>query len=182
MTGSIKLGGRLFTLVNYAAITSLNEHYVMKLMRETGLDKVLPEDDGLPSYEDIEGGIRGGSLSAAEADRLIAQKKESDAEYFARLQQTIVDTLRLHELLAGYLLPIGKTESDFTLDLARETTRFLQGLQSPDDRAEIHRLGSIVTLDFFKAGVASLNRFRSSSSSAGTTPKAQNGSAPTGVH
>lgn len=168
MAGEIKLGGRIFVLVNYAAITSLNEHYVMKLIRETGLDKVLPEDDGLPSYEEIEAGRRVGKFSAEEADALLRQKSESDTAYFNRLHQAIVDSLRLHDLLAGYMLPLGKTEADFSLELAAETARFLKGLQSPDDRAEIHRLGSVVVFDFFKAGVDSFETFPSSLSE--TTP------------
>lgn len=183
MAGEIKLGGRIFVLVNYAAITSLNEHYVMKLMRETGLDKVLPEDDGLPSYEEIEAARQLGKLGADEAADLLRQKSENDTAYFNRLQQAIVDSLRLHDLLAGYMLPLGKTEADWSLELAAETSRFLKGLQSPDDRAEIHRLGSVVVFDFFRAGVASLKTFPSSlSETAPATTKTATTNGATAAH
>lgn len=128
MQGDLKLGGRLFSFVNYAAITSLNEHYVMKLMRETGLDCVIPKTEG-----------------------------EEDSEYLVRLQAAIIDTLQLHELLAGYLLPLGKGECDWDLKMAKQTTRFLQGLQDPEDKAEIQRLALEMVFDFFKQGLALLN-------------------------
>ena len=127
MSSDIKLGGRLFSFVNYAAITSLNEHYVMKLMRETGLDRVVPVLD-----------------------------EESDAAYLARLQAAMIDTLRTHELLAGYLLPLGKGEPDWDLQMARHTALFLQKLSDPDDKAEIQRLALSMVFDFFRQGLASL--------------------------
>lgn len=156
--GEIKLGGRIFSLVNYAAITSLNEHYVMKFMRETALDRVLP-DDGLPDQGEITALLKSGQMTDEEADRLREEKKLADAKYFSRLHEAVVDSLRLHELLAGYLVPADKTEADFTLEQAAEVTRFLQRLNAADDRAEIHRLGAVVVLDFFQAGVDSLNDF-----------------------
>lgn len=128
MQGDLKLGDRLFSFVNYAAITSLNEHYVMKLMRETGLDCVLPKTED-----------------------------EEDSEYIVRLQSAIIDTLKLHELLAGYLLPMGKGEPDWDLRMAKQTTRFLQGLTAPEDKAEIQRLALEMVFDFFKQGLALWN-------------------------
>lgn len=156
--GEIKLGGRTFLVVNYEAITSLNEMYVMKLMRETGLDRVLPEDDGLPSLEEIKLSLEAGRLSKTEHEGLLAQKKATAAEYMQRLHMHLVDSLRLHELLAGYLLPLGQTEADFTLEGAAELAQFMKGLQSRDDREEILRLGSLVVIDFFREGIASWER------------------------
>jgi hypothetical protein len=128
----IKLGGKEFSVVNYDAITALNEHYIMKLMRATGLDVVLPLSQG-----------------------------ETDEQYMLRVHAAVVDTLKLHELLAGYLLPLGKTETDWTLALAKETARHIANLTNPDDRAEVHRLGLLVTFDFFRAGLDSLRHSQS---------------------
>lgn len=136
--GSIKIGGRLFSFVTYQAITSLNEHYVMKIMRDTGLDKVLPRGD-----------------------------EEPDVEYLVRLQSAIIDTLKVHELLAGYMLPAGSSESDWSIAMARSTTRFLQQLQEPEDKAEIQRLALAMVFDFFKNGLASYNASLNSLESSG---------------
>lgn len=152
--GEIKLGGRAFQLVNYQGITSLHEHYVMKLLSETGLDKVLPDDD-LPPVEEVEAAVKNGSMKQAEADDIERQRAQANAEYMARLQQALVNSLRLHELLAAYMIPVGKTEADWSLDLASETAKFLQGLQSREDRDEIHRLSMVVVFDFFRAAVGS---------------------------
>ena len=141
MSGHIELGGRAFALVNYAAITSLNEHYVMKLMRQTGLDRVLPKADG-----------------------------ETDDQYLLRLEAALVDTLRLHELIAGYILPMGKTESDWDLQMARDTARHLQGLQSQADRAEVHRLGMSIVFDFFRHGLDSFKTLEKSLSELASPP------------
>lgn len=152
MDGEIKIGGRLFSFVNYVVITSLNEHYVMKLMRETGLDTVLPKGDG-----------------------------EADVEYLVRLQAAITDTLKAHELLAGYLLPVGKTEADWDLAMARETARHLQRVTDENDKAEIQRLVLALVFDFFKRG---LDSYHASLNSLGRLDQAspEKNSERTGAH
>lgn len=129
LSGEIRLEGRLFNAINYDAINVSNEHYLMKLMRQTELDKVLPHPEG-----------------------------ESNEVYLVRLQGALIDTLLLPELLAGYLLPAGKTESDWTPQMAQETTNFIRALTNREDRAEIQRLGMLVVFDFFREGLASLKR------------------------
>lgn len=140
LPGEVKLGGKTFQVVNYDVITVLNEHYIMKLMRATGLDSVMPRED------------------------------EPDESYLIRLQAKLVDTLELPALLAGYLLPAGTTEADFRLAGADETRRFIEGLTSPLDKAEIHRLGYMVVMDFFRAGLASLRLSQSYFGQPTTTP------------
>ncbi len=132
LSGEVKLGGKTFQVVNYDVITALNEHYIMKLMRATGLDKVLPLVEG-----------------------------ETNDQYMMRLQAALVDTLRLAELLGGFLLPLGRTETDWSLQMAAETQRFIEGLTRPDDKATLHSLGFDVTMDFFRAGIDSLKHSQS---------------------
>lgn len=151
MDAEIRLGGRLFTPVNFDAITVRNEHYVMRLMRQTGIDRVLPLPAG-----------------------------ESDDEYLLRLQTALVDTLKLPEILAGYLLPLGKTEADWTEKLARDTAAFIAGLTARADRAEVHRLGLDIALDFFRVGLASLGISPSFSASDAASPSPT--PASVGVH
>lgn len=140
LTGDVKLGGRLFNVVNYDQVTTMNEHYVMKWMRQTGLDRVLPAAEG-----------------------------EDDAAYLMRLQGALIDTLDLPKLLGGYLLPAGKTETDWTPAMAGETAEYISKLQSKDDRAEVQRLGLLIVFDFFRVGIASLKH--SQSVLEGTIPK-----------
>lgn len=133
MSGDIRLGGRLFNAVNYDVITVANEAYIHKLMRETGLDK--PLEFG---------------------------KDETDIEYQVRMQARIVDTLKLPELLGGFLLPAGKTETDWREDMAAETAKYIRGLQAREDRQEVFRLGFVMNVYFFGDGLASLARSQKS--------------------
>jgi hypothetical protein len=130
LSGETTLGGRKFQVVNFEAVTVLNEHYIMKMMRAAGLDTVMPKDE------------------------------ESDEQYLIRMHAALVDTLELPKLLAGYLLPLGKSETDWSLAMAAETQAWIEGLTSPVDKAEVHRMGLMVTFDFFKAGLDSLKHSR----------------------
>lgn len=129
--GTIRLGGKEFSVVDYDSITALNEHYIMKLMRATGLDVVIPLAEG-----------------------------ETDEAYMLRVHAALVDTLKLPDLLAGYLLPLGKTEQDWSQALARDTAKHIAGVSTREDKDEVHRLGLLVTFDFFRAGLDSLRHSR----------------------
>lgn len=131
LSGETELGGRKYQVVNFDAVTVLNEHYIMKMMRAAGLDTVMPKED------------------------------EDDEQYLIRMHAALVDTLELPRLLAGYLLPLGKTETDWSLALAADTQRWIEGLTSPVDKAEIHRMGLMITFDFFRAGLDSLKHSQS---------------------
>lgn len=143
LSGDVHLAGKLFNVVNYDSISVRNEHYIMKLMRSTGLDRQMPLVDG-----------------------------ETDEQYQLRVHAAAVDTLQLPELLAGYLLPLGKTEADWTPEMARQTAEFMGGLSNQDDKAEIHRLGLLVTFDFFRAGLDLLRHSRNVLESLASSPTA----------
>lgn len=155
LTGEVRLGGRLFNIVHYEAITVLNEHYIMKLIRSTGLDRVLPLENA----------------------------EESDEAYMMRVHAAVVDTLQLPQLLAGYLLPAGKGEEDWTLQMASETAAYIGKLSAPEDKSEIHRLGLLVTFDFFRAGIDSLRHSQNVSASLmRTIPNPSSESPSTAAH
>jgi hypothetical protein len=185
--GEILLGGRRFQFVNFEAITSLNEHYVMKLMRETGLDRVAaPQpheeaDAARQALEKLEAAWKQDAhlvtdeerdRRAAQAAGYTAQIQGAAALYMARLQAEVVDTLRAHELLAGYLLPAGKTEADWNMKMAEATAKFLQGLSKPADKATVHDLTLRVVLSFFVAGLSLFDGFLRSSRT-GQSPVAE---------
>lgn len=127
----IALGGRLFAPANFDRMTSLQECSVMRLLRASKLDRVLPEQD------------------------------DSNAAWLTKLNVAVVDCGCLHELIAAFLLPIGKTERDWTPQLALETKAFLEQLDTPVDRETVLRLGMEVTVGFFVHGLASLARSES---------------------
>jgi len=133
MHGEVRLGGRLFNVINYDVITVINEAYIHKLMRETGLDIPLPFNDA-----------------------------ESDVEYQVRLQARVVDTLKLPELLGGFLLPAGMTEATWTPAVAAETAKYISGLTAREDRDEVFRLAYLVNVYFFREGLISLRNSQSS--------------------
>lgn len=142
ISGDAHLGGKLFNVVNYDSISVRNEHYIMKWMRATGMDRQIPYTEG-----------------------------ESDEQYLMRVHAAAVDSLQLPELLAGYLLPVGKTETDWSPEMAADTARHIAELNMPDDKAEVHRLALQVTLDFFRAGLDSLKHSRNALESLGTSPQ-----------
>lgn len=129
LSGDIRLEGRLFNVVNYDVITVANEAYIHALMRATGLDVPLP-----------------------------FKEHETDVEYSVRLQARVIDTLKLPELLGGFLLPAGKTEADWTEAMAAETAAYIRQLHSREDREEVFRLAFQVNIYFFREGIVSLAR------------------------
>lgn len=145
MSGDIRLGARLFNVVNYDVITVANEAYIHALMRSTGLDVPLAFIEG-----------------------------ESDTEYQVRLQARVIDTLKLPEMLGGFLLPAGKTESDWTEQMALETATHIRGLQKREDREEVFRLAFQVNIYFFREGLAWLKRSQNSLSQASPDSSSKN--------
>src|SRR5690606_33654955 len=97
--------------------------------------------------------VKDGRMGEEEAAAIARQRAEDDAAVLLELEARLADSLRLPELLAGYLLPLGKTEADWTLELARETAAAIARVQTPDDRAQVHRLGLCVAKDFFEAAL-----------------------------
>lgn len=148
MSGDIRLGGRLFNVVNYDAITVANEAYIHSLMRATGLDVPLPFKD-----------------------------HETDIEYSVRLQARVIDTLKLPELLGGFLLPMGKTEADWSEAMAAETALYIRQLHQREDREEVFRLAFQVNVYFFREGIASLARSQKSTGAL-EIPTSQDASSP----
>lgn len=149
MSGDIRLGGRLFNVINYDVITVINESYIHALMRATGLDVPLPFKDG-----------------------------EDETAYQLRMQARVIDTLRLHELLGGFLLPAGKTEADWTPEMAKATADYIAGLTAREDREEVFRLAFMMNIYFFQEGLASLGLFPKSSGNPKETSPAKDSPRP----
>jgi hypothetical protein len=131
VTSTVTLGGREFRVVDMGRRTVLLDHYLMRLIRATGIDRVMPMDgDGADTY-------------------------------LARLQSALIDSGRAHELIAGYLLPVGMTEREWTPDIAREVARHVALCDTEADREQVMTLALEVSIGFFRRALRSLNSFPS---------------------
>ena len=86
----VTLGERRFVVIDFGRRTVAQDHHIMKEIRRSGVDKVLPMDG------------------------------ESDSAYVIRLQTALIDSGRACNLIAGYLIPEGKEERDWTPRMAEE--------------------------------------------------------------
>lgn len=117
------LGGRAFMVIDYEARTVLQDHYLQRLIQDLGLDKVMPMGD------------------------------ESDAAYLTRMQNELIRSGRAHELIAGYLLPEGKSNADWDPGMAKATAKHVGGLNTAADRELVHQLALDAVFGFFRSGL-----------------------------
>lgn len=129
----VKLGGKLFTRVNLDARTVRLDQYLDRMLIETGLDTTLPEAE------------------------------DNEVTWPLRLQLQLRRSGKACDLLGGYLLPMGVTERQWTVETARATADFIGGCDTEEDRKAVDALCLEVALGFFRRRLASLRTFLSSS-------------------
>lgn len=122
------IGGKLFHPMNLVARTFRADAAQTKLISELGLDRT--------------------DIAPGEAEPML--------DYVSRLQARIVDTGRIAELLGHYLLPSGKTETDWTLDMARETADWINNVQDDESRRLIWELAAEFVFFFLRSNLARL--------------------------
>lgn len=122
------LGGRQFKVIDFDRRTVLQDHYLQKHLRLIGADKVFPMDG------------------------------EDNAAYLVRLQVHILDSGRAPDLIGGYLLPIDKTETDFTPRMADEIAAHISKCHEQVDRETVIDLASQVAFGFFRQGLEQWRR------------------------
>jgi len=128
----VKLGGRLFNVVNMDRRTVLLDQHFQRLVVECGIDKILPGE------------------------------AETDETYVARLHLQIIRSGLACELLGGYLLPIGKTERDWTPALGKKTADAIGICDTEEERQQIDQLLTECALGFFQQRLALLMSFANS--------------------
>ena len=133
----LKIGGRLFSVANMERRTVLMDHYQMALLRSIGLDRVMPED------------------------------KEEGQDWLMRLHAELLASGKTCELLGAYLLPSGKTERDWTPEMAQQTARHLERCDTAEDRDLVNELALEFVFGFFRHAVRSLETSRISFERAG---------------
>lgn len=124
----VVLGGRAFAVIDMDARTVLQDHYLQTLVQDLGIDKVVPMDG------------------------------EGDTAYLVRLQNEIIRSGRAHELIAGYLLPEGKTNADWDPRMAQATAKHIGALNTEADRELVQRLAMEVALGFFQRALERYKR------------------------
>jgi hypothetical protein len=127
------LGGRSFRATDFERRTVMQDHWLMRELRATGADKVMPMDG------------------------------EANEVYLLRLQTILIDSGKVPDLLGGYLLPAGTSEREWTPSTARDTAKHIALCDMPEDRELVLTLAMEVAFGFFKQGLAWLARSRSSS-------------------
>lgn len=127
----VTLGGKRFVVINFERRTVLIDHYLAKLIRKSGIDKVVPMDS------DGEG-------------------EAAHRAYVVRLQTALLDSGVAHEVIAGFLLPEGKVERDWTPAMGRETAAHIGALDTQDDREAVLRLAMEAVFGFFLSGIRRL--------------------------
>jgi hypothetical protein len=126
------LGGSPFHVVDFARRTVRQDHYLMRLMRKTGADKAVPMDN------------------------------EHSSVFVMRVQSLLIDSGLTPEMLGGYLIPVGKTERDWTPAMAKQTAEHVGQCNSPEDRELVQDLCVEVAFGFFKQGLEQWTRSPSS--------------------
>ena len=133
----IKLGGRAFRVIDYDRRTVELDHHVGRLIRKTCVDKVVPmPEDG-------------------EGDSAVIA-------YTVRLQTALLDSGNACEIIAGFLLPEGRVERDWTPQMGRDTAAFIRKLDTQEDRDMVLQLAAEAVLGFFRREIVRLFVIRSS--------------------
>lgn len=122
----MRLGGRLFTRVNMERRTVLHDQHMLRVIKRSGLDRVLPEEG------------------------------EDASQFLLRAHSSILESGKTCELLGLFLLPVGKGERDWTPELAREVGQHIGQCDTPEDRALALQLAMEFCLGFFKQALDSL--------------------------
>lgn len=105
-----------------------------------------------------------GHVARAGLTQATMQAEESSEDFARRLLDEILATGKALTLIGGMLIPEDVADTDWTEEIAGETSQFLGGLTAERDKAQILSLVCTLLIDFFAAGVTSVVR------TAGTSP------------
>lgn len=118
----IKLGGRMFSVVNMARRTVEHDDYQVTLVKDLGLYKSeLPE-----------------ATTAAYDAWLLQQHAQ------------LVYSGRKCDFIAAFLLPLGKSESDWSPETSAEIAAHLKKCDTQEDRERVNELGMELLHGFFR--------------------------------
>lgn len=125
---SLIIGGRSFVPMNLRARTVRADFAQTRLISELGLDRA--------------------DIAPAEGETL--------TDYVSRLQGRILATGRMAELIGHYLLPLGKTETDWTVEMAAETANVIELAQDEASRRLVWELAAEFVFFFLRSNLQRL--------------------------
>ena len=125
-TEGYTLGGRRYRAADLDRRTVRQHHYLAGITREVGSPKRMPTPDEDP----------------------MAFLVEWNADVLASGQAC--------KLLAAFLLPDGKSEPDWSVELANETQAFLESLNTEGDRQLVDQLVMECLIGFFQRALQPL--------------------------
>ncbi len=124
----ILFGGRNFRAIDFDRRTVALDHYLMRLTRASGVDKVMPMDG------------------------------EGNESYLFRLQTLMIDSGLVCDIIGGYLIPQELQDAQWTPAVAKETSKCIAACNTQEEREQVLALAMEVVFGFFKAGLESLLR------------------------
>lgn len=127
----IVLGGRAFHVIDFKRRTVDQDLYMMREIRKSGVDKVMPMDG------------------------------EEDVQFLVRAQTLLIDSGRAVQIIAAFLLPEGCVERDWTVKMAEQTVQHIQKLDTEEDREQVLTLAMEAVFGFFAHGARRLLHFAS---------------------
>jgi hypothetical protein len=138
------LGGRRFVAADLSRRTVRQHHYLAGLTRGVGSPKRMPEEG------------------------------EDPAAFLVEWNADVLGSGEACRLLAAFLLPEGKTEADWTVDMARDTQHFLEALQDEADRDLVDQLVMECLIGFFQRALQRLtDSLRSTERAAAAQPQTE---------
>jgi len=97
---------------------------------------------------------------------------DSDKGYLIRLQTALLESGKACDLVAGYLLPQGKTEQDWNEAMAKDIAKHVGRCNTQEDRDAVVYLAMQCCFGFFRQGLERLNILASFSGERGPTKNA----------
>jgi hypothetical protein len=120
------LGGRRFHAADLDRRTVRMHHFLSAVTRDVGTPKRMPHED------------------------------EEPAAFMVEWNADVLASGQACRLLAAFLLPEGKTERDWSPDMAAETQAFLEQLDTEDDRELVDALVMECLVGFFQRALRPL--------------------------
>ncbi len=99
-----------------------------------------------------------GLIHALGLNAVSLQPGEAAESFARRLLGTCMGSEKVFQLLGGLIVPEEAGFEGWSPSVAAETALFLSALKSEEDKAQLHGLVASMLVDFFTAGISSLER------------------------
>lgn len=104
-----------------------------------------------------------GLIHALGLNAVSLQPGEAAESFAQRLLGACMGSEKVFDLLGGLIVPVETGSEGWSPSVAAETALFIAGLKEAEDKARTHSLVASMLMDFFVAGISSLERSTGSS-------------------